>query len=281
MNALQLSAMRDELLKEAKVLTMAGRERIKSKNFAIPKGDGPGDTGKYPIHDEAHARAALQMVGKHGTSAEKSKVYSAVAKKYPGLSARSSVESVKEKTSGWVKDDLPWYTTALGATGATLAANKLAPAKYKVTAQLAGALLGTAAGLEGGKAISRGLEKTSEGSIVDSLPEVAEQQPEDDGPAPPAPPEDMSKKKPPHPALTMGKSLAGLGLGMGAGYAGMKGADYALKKYRGEGLPSSKVMWAIPAATAVLGMAYPYLHQATVDKMRRDHLERQEAKRGR
>lgn len=89
------AAMR--MAKMAAVLTQAGREKIKSKNFAIPKGNGPGDTGKYPIHDTTHARAALQMVDKHGTPAEKSKVYSAVAKKYPGLSARSSIPAVQAK----------------------------------------------------------------------------------------------------------------------------------------------------------------------------------------
>lgn len=77
--------------KTATPLTMASREKIKSKNFAVPKGDGPGDTGKYPIHDESHARAALSMVAKHGTPEEKAKVHAAVAKKYPGLASRSSV----------------------------------------------------------------------------------------------------------------------------------------------------------------------------------------------
>lgn len=76
---------------------MKGREQIKEKNFAIPKGEGPGDTGKYPIHDEEHARNALTRVRTHGTPKEKSKVYDAVAKKYPGLAARSSVESVREE----------------------------------------------------------------------------------------------------------------------------------------------------------------------------------------
>ena len=83
--------------KTAKVLSMQGREHIKSKNFAIPKGNGPGDTGKYPIHDAAHARNALTRVEQFGSSSEKSKVHSAVAKKYPGLAARSSVEDVQEK----------------------------------------------------------------------------------------------------------------------------------------------------------------------------------------
>lgn len=192
-----------------------------------------------------------------------------------------------EKQASWAKDDLPWYTTAAGATGGTLAASKFVPKKYRAAGQVGGALLGTAAGLEGGKVIGRRFDKTAAdgGAIVDSLPESGAQAPEDEGPLPPPPPIDMAqvrKKLPPHPAVTAGKTLAGLGIGMGAGYAGMKGLDYALEKARGpgKGLPSSKLMWAIPAATAALGMAYPYMHQATVDKMRKDHLDRQEAKRG-
>ncbi len=189
------------------------------------------------------------------------------------------------KASGWAKEDLPWYTTAAGATGATLAASKLVPKKYKAVGQVGGALLGTAAGLEGGKAIGRMVEKPklATGQVVESLPETADTSPEEDGPLPPPPPKDMAKsrkEKLPHPAVTLGKSVAGLGLGMGAGYAGMKGLDYGLEKVRGKGLPTNKLMWAIPATTAVLGMAYPYLHQATVDKMREAHLERLGKKRG-
>lgn len=82
--------------KAASVLTESSREKIKSKNFAIPKGNGPGDTGKYPIHDEEHARNALTRVRQFGTPKEKAQVYAAVAKKYPGLAGRSSVEAVRK-----------------------------------------------------------------------------------------------------------------------------------------------------------------------------------------
>lgn len=84
-------------LKEARVLTQKGRVRIKEKNFAIPGKGGPGSTGRYPIHDTRHARNALTRVNQYGTPEEKSQVYAAVAKKYPGLSARSSVSGVREK----------------------------------------------------------------------------------------------------------------------------------------------------------------------------------------
>lgn len=94
----QASAL-EAMRKEAKELTMAGREHIKSKNFAIPKGNGPGDTGKYPIHDRRHAANALTRVRQNGSPSEKSKVYSAVAKKYPGMAAESSIPAVEKKAS--------------------------------------------------------------------------------------------------------------------------------------------------------------------------------------
>lgn len=74
-------------------LTEADRDKIKTKNFAIP------ETEKYPIHDESHARNALSRVRQFGTPEEKTKVYAAVAKKYPGLAERSSIEGVRAKSA--------------------------------------------------------------------------------------------------------------------------------------------------------------------------------------
>jgi hypothetical protein len=75
--------------KEARVLSARGRKQVKEKNFALPG-------NRYPIHDASHAKNALTRVRSHGTPEEKSQVYSAVAKKYPGLAGRSSVEGVRE-----------------------------------------------------------------------------------------------------------------------------------------------------------------------------------------
>ena len=69
---------REQLVKMAKVLTTAGRERIAAKNFALP-----GE--RYPIHDIAHARNALARAAQSGTPAEQAKVRAAVARKYPSL----------------------------------------------------------------------------------------------------------------------------------------------------------------------------------------------------
>lgn len=71
--------------KEASDLTQSAREHIKDKNFALPKADGPGDTGKYPIHDKDHARSALGLVGMHGTDSEKARVRAEIAQRYPEL----------------------------------------------------------------------------------------------------------------------------------------------------------------------------------------------------
>lgn len=64
-------------------LTAAGRKRINRSNFAIPeKAPGPGS---YPIHDAAHARAALARVAANGSASDQQRVRAAVAAKYPGI----------------------------------------------------------------------------------------------------------------------------------------------------------------------------------------------------
>lgn len=67
-------------------LSARGRKRIKTSNFAVPKGKGknPG-RNSYPIHDRSHARNALARVSQHGSATEKRMVRSKVARKYPGL----------------------------------------------------------------------------------------------------------------------------------------------------------------------------------------------------
>jgi len=68
--------------KLAKELTTAGRNKIKPKNFAMPKQE------KYPIHDLSHAKNALARVSQHGTPAEQAQVRSKVYSKYPALKER-------------------------------------------------------------------------------------------------------------------------------------------------------------------------------------------------
>lgn len=84
--------------KTAAELTPAGREHIKTKNFALSAKQS--DTGKpaYPIHDKAHAANALARVKQFGSPAEKSEVYKDVAKKFPELAARSDVPAVKARS---------------------------------------------------------------------------------------------------------------------------------------------------------------------------------------
>jgi hypothetical protein len=64
-------------------LTAKSRKEIATKNFAIP--------GKkaYPIENSSHAKAALSMVSRYGTSAEKKEVDAKVHKKYPGIGKKS------------------------------------------------------------------------------------------------------------------------------------------------------------------------------------------------
>jgi hypothetical protein len=57
-------------------LNARGRKRIKGKNFGVPS------KRKYPIHDKAHARAALARVSQFGSPAEKRQVRAKVKRKY-------------------------------------------------------------------------------------------------------------------------------------------------------------------------------------------------------
>lgn len=80
------------LEKQSKVLTTRGRDRIKEKNFAL-------DNRRYPIHDINHARAALSMVAKHGTTAEQEQVRQAVYAKYPGIANRAKQADYRDRAT--------------------------------------------------------------------------------------------------------------------------------------------------------------------------------------
>ena len=60
-------------------LTARGRRRLPDSAFAIP--------GKraYPIHDEAHARAALSRVSQFGSPEEQAIVRRKVKERYPNI----------------------------------------------------------------------------------------------------------------------------------------------------------------------------------------------------
>jgi hypothetical protein len=76
-----IRALCDELTKSAHPLTALGRKHIAKKNFALPG-------GRYPIHDQAHARNALARVAQHGTVEERATVERKIHAKYPSIGAR-------------------------------------------------------------------------------------------------------------------------------------------------------------------------------------------------
>lgn len=59
-------------------LDTAARNKIASKNFALPG-------RRYPIEDASHARNALARVSQHGSPEEKAQVRAKVHSKYPGI----------------------------------------------------------------------------------------------------------------------------------------------------------------------------------------------------
>lgn len=68
-------------------LTEKRRKEIPKKSFVYSdkKRKGKKTKGKYPIDTPARARAALRLVGMHGTPAEKARVRAAVKRKYPNI----------------------------------------------------------------------------------------------------------------------------------------------------------------------------------------------------
>lgn len=83
--------------KVAGTITQAGREGLKTKEFAIPQSatkkkgivTAPKgkEKGRYPIDTEARARSALAYVSQHGTPQEKEMVRRKVYARYPELKA--------------------------------------------------------------------------------------------------------------------------------------------------------------------------------------------------
>jgi hypothetical protein len=61
------------------VLTAATRNRLPASSFALPG-------RRYPIHDPAHARAALSRISQFGSPAQQATVRSKVQSRYPGIS---------------------------------------------------------------------------------------------------------------------------------------------------------------------------------------------------
>lgn len=62
---------------EAK-LTTKEREDLPDKVFALPN-------RRYPIHDKKHARLALAMIARFGSTTEKARVRNLVYKRYPEM----------------------------------------------------------------------------------------------------------------------------------------------------------------------------------------------------
>lgn len=72
-------------------LTYKKRQKLRKTQFAIPSEEA------YPIDTAARARNALARVSQFGTPAEKSKVRSAVAKKFPSI---AQTKGPQAKTTG-------------------------------------------------------------------------------------------------------------------------------------------------------------------------------------
>lgn len=95
-------------------LTSEARSRLSGKSFALPG-------GRYPIPDRSHGVNALARVSQHGSLEEKSRVRSAVHRKFPGIeqahadggrcmSCGGMVNANGKAEGGYVDEDSPEST---------------------------------------------------------------------------------------------------------------------------------------------------------------------------
>ncbi len=70
-------------------LTSKKRKALSTSSFALPG-------RRYPIEDASHARNALSRVSQFGSPAEKARVRSAVASRYPGIGKKKRRASLKQ-----------------------------------------------------------------------------------------------------------------------------------------------------------------------------------------
>jgi len=78
----------------------------------------------------------------------------------PGATQQASMPKV-----GSLEDKMPWYTTAVGGASGALLGQRLLP-KYKTVGTLAGTLLGTGVGLEGGGALAKKVDAKKAQELV-------------------------------------------------------------------------------------------------------------------
>lgn len=85
----ELAAEKEEALMAR--LTAKGRKRLKKSSFVYPK------TRSYPIHDRAHARAALAFAKRKNTKGSYSTVRKKVCARYPDMCRSTTSRKRKRK----------------------------------------------------------------------------------------------------------------------------------------------------------------------------------------
>jgi len=100
-----------------------------------------------------------------------------------------------------------------------------------------------------------------------------------DGPAEGLEEVEEAEKRPPHPALTAGKTIGGVALGTGLGIGLGELANLGARKIVGKPLPAA-VRYGVPVLGAASGLGYSALQGATVRKMKEDMAKRKEMEGG-
>ena len=85
-----------------KPLTAGERQSLPKSDFALPgRGAGPkgAGAGSYPIPNASHARSALSLVSRYGSSAEKAKVRAKVHSKFPTIGSDRANSRYRDRSA--------------------------------------------------------------------------------------------------------------------------------------------------------------------------------------
>ena len=171
------------------------------------------------------------------------------------------------------EEKLPQYTSALGGFTAALAAQHHLPKKYRGVGQIAGTVVGTGAGIEGGELLGRHLDRArarrhkdaekaaSAAPAAAALWKLAQL---------PDPPPDSGEAPQDESPIWGGVKRVGAGLmAFGAGTAAGYGAQLGIEKLLGRQATPARLRAVAPVLGGGLGLAYNQYKALEAQELRR------------
>jgi hypothetical protein len=144
---------------------------------------------------------------------------------------------------------LPWYGAALSGAGAHELARRVLPQKYRAAGSIGSALVGTGAGVHGGEAL---------GKLIDKLKAKKEKTAEK-----------KDRGSVGRMLRVVGQGAGGLATGILAGYGAGHGIQHLVER-AGRKIPKSALLtYGIPAAGGGMGLAHSIWKAREAEELRR------------